>query len=241
MSHTQNPTRNTTGLCLLIPDKSDTERDSVASAFAQHGGTVHRLGRFWDPPPFVPATVRVYGPDSFCLVLQQKLGFSLCSPRDDLLLHVPPQFLKRKLFAATLREVLLQPFPVFLKPLIPKQFRAAVFASADELEKETRGLSSNTKVIQSELAHFKAELRCFIHEQRILDCAIYEGAAATEPAHTFLESLLENMSLPPTVVLDIGLQEQDWSVIEFNGTWGAGLNGCDPEKVLPAILAASGC
>jgi hypothetical protein len=49
------------------------------------------------------------------------------------------------------------------------------------------------------------------------------------------------MSLPRTVVLDIGLQERGWSVIEFNGTWGAGLNGCDPEKVLPAILAASGC
>jgi hypothetical protein len=29
-------------------------------------------------------------------------------------------------------------------------------------------------------------------------------------------------------------------VIEFNATWGASLNGCDPEKVLPAILAASG-
>jgi hypothetical protein len=28
-------------------------------------------------------------------------------------------------------------------------------------------------------------------------------------------------------------------VIEFNAAWGAGLNGCDPEKVLPAILEAS--
>jgi hypothetical protein len=111
MSDTQNPTRCTAGLSLLVPDKPDTERDRVASAFAQHGGTVHRLGRFWDPPSFAPATVRVYGPDSFCLVLQQKLGFSLCSPPDDLLLQVPPQLLKRRLFAATLEEVLLQPFP----------------------------------------------------------------------------------------------------------------------------------
>jgi hypothetical protein len=29
-------------------------------------------------------------------------------------------------------------------------------------------------------------------------------------------------------------------VIEFNASGGAGLNGCDAEKVLPAILAASG-
>ena len=35
--------------------------------------------------------------DSFCLVLQQKLGFDLCSPADDLLLRLPPPFLKREL------------------------------------------------------------------------------------------------------------------------------------------------
>jgi hypothetical protein len=33
---------------------------------------------------------------------------------------------------------------------------------------------------------------------------------------------------------------RDWAVIEFNATWGAGLNGCNPEKVIAAILAASG-
>jgi len=43
------------------------------------------------------------------------------------------------------------------------------------------------------------------------------------------------------VVIDVGLiANRGWGVIEFNAAWGAGLNGCDPEKVLPAILAASG-
>jgi hypothetical protein len=40
----------TTGLNLLISDKPDLERDSVAEAFAERGGAVHRIGRFWDPP-----------------------------------------------------------------------------------------------------------------------------------------------------------------------------------------------
>lgn len=31
-----------------------------------------------------------------------------------------------------------------------------------------------------------------------------------------------------------------WAVVEFNAAWGAGLNGCDAEKVLPGIVAASG-
>jgi len=56
-------------LNLLISDKNDIERDALAAAFASRGGAVHRLGRFWDPPLFDPATVRVYGADSFCLVL----------------------------------------------------------------------------------------------------------------------------------------------------------------------------
>jgi hypothetical protein len=48
------------------------------------------------------------------------------------------------------------------------------------------------------------------------------------------------MSLPRTVVIDVGFIEgRGWALIEFNAAWGAGLNGCDPEKVLPAIVAAS--
>lgn len=76
----KNSALRTKGLNLLIPDKKDAEREAVAAAFAQHGGTVHRLGRFWDPPEFDAPTVRVYGPDSFCLVLQQKIHFPLYSP-----------------------------------------------------------------------------------------------------------------------------------------------------------------
>ena len=75
---------STSGLNLLISHKPDPERDALADSFARRGGIVHRLGRFWDPPTLDPATVRVYGADSFCLVLQQKFGFALCSPADDL-------------------------------------------------------------------------------------------------------------------------------------------------------------
>src|SRR5215216_1084447 len=89
--------QRTAGLNLLISDKPDVERNTLADAFARRGGMVDRIGRFWDPPAFDLSTVRVYGADSFCLVLQQKLGFALCSPADDLLLQVPPRFLQRQL------------------------------------------------------------------------------------------------------------------------------------------------
>jgi hypothetical protein len=41
-------------------------------------------------------------------------------------------------------------------------------------------------------------------------------------------------------VMDVGLVPgTGWVVIEFNAAWGAGLNGCDPNRILPAIEAAS--
>lgn len=55
---------------LLIPEKADPERDAVASAWEEAGGVALRFGRFWDPPPLDKERVRVYGNDTFCLVLE---------------------------------------------------------------------------------------------------------------------------------------------------------------------------
>ena len=64
----------TKGLTLVIPDKPDVERDAVAASWHAQGGTVLRLGRFWEPPALDVATIRVYGNETFALVLAQKLG-----------------------------------------------------------------------------------------------------------------------------------------------------------------------
>jgi hypothetical protein len=231
----------TTGPNLLISDKPDLERDSVAESFESHGGTVHRNGRFWDPPVFDPLTVRVYGADSFCLVLQQKLGLSLCSPADELLLRVPSDYLKRQITHRVLGESSSITFPSFVKPVVPKQFRGAVYPSSAELVAECSGLSSDTTIFLSEPVAFSAEARTFVLDGHVLDAAVYEGQREASGAEAFVAALTHAMSLPRSVVVDVGfIDSRGWAVIEFNAAWGAGLNGCDPEKVLPAIVAASG-
>ncbi len=232
---------NTVGLHLLISDKADSERDALADAFAKGGGIVHRLGRFWEPPALDPATVRVYGADSFCLVLEQKLGFALCSPANDLLLRVPSRFLQRQLERRSLAEVPSFSFPVFIKPVTPKQFRGTVYRSAEELTDECRGLPPETAVFVSEVVQIAAEVRSFLLDGRVLDASVYEGSAAKAEAITFIHEVARAVPLPCTVVVDVGLiADRGWAVIEFNASWGAGLNGCDASKALPAILAASG-
>lgn len=231
----------TTGLNLLISDKPDIERDAVASAFEIRGGAVHRIGRFWDPPIFEPSTVRVYGADAFCLVLQQKLGFALCSPSDDLLLTVPSDFLNRRIAQRTLSEIRAVDFPAFIKPVTPKQFRGAVYESSDAVQAECRGLPPETAVLVAETVTFAAEVRAFVLEGIVLDAAVYEGTSDGTGADAFVGTLAKSMPLPRTVVVDVGLIDgRGWAVIEFNAAWGAGLNGCNAERVLPAIVSASG-
>jgi hypothetical protein len=230
----------TTGLNLLVSDKADIERDALADAFTKGGGEVHRLGRFWDPPVFDPATVRVYGADSFCLVLQQKLGFDLCSPADELLLQVPSPLLRRQLVKRTLVDA-LSSLPAFVKPVTPKQFRGAVYASSAALAAECRGLPQDTAVFVAEIVILAAELRSFVLDGHVLDAAVYEGTAAVDGAITFITEVVKAARLPRAVVIDVGyVVDRGWALIEFNAAWGAGLNGCNATKVLPAVLAASG-
>ncbi len=189
--------QSTVGLNLLISDKRDPERDALAETFARRGGTVHRIGRFWDPPEFDPATVRVYGADSFCLVLQQKLGFALCSPVDDLLLQVPPRFLQRQLAKRSLSEARSSSFPAFIKPITPKQFRGAVYKSADEFTQECRGLPLNTAVFVAEPVTLTAEVRSFVLDGRVLAAALYEGTAKPSNAIEFVAELVTAITLNP--------------------------------------------
>jgi hypothetical protein len=129
---------------------------------------------------------------------------------------------------------------LFIKPVTPKQFRGAVYESSDAFAAECRGLPPDTAVFVSESVTFSAEVRAFVLDGLVLDAAVYEGKAELDGAAKFVATLLPSMSLPRTFVMDVGfIDGRGWVVIEFNAAWGAGLNGCDANKVLPAIVAAS--
>ena len=131
-------------------------------------------------------------------------------------------------------------FPSFIKPATPKQFRGAVYESSDALAAECLGLQPDTAVFVSEPVTFAAEARTFVMDGLVLDAAVYEGESEAVGAEKFVEALTRSMPLPRTVVVDVGfIDGRGRAVIEFNAAWGAGLNGCDPDKVLAAIAVAS--
>ncbi len=230
----------TTGLTLLIPDKGDVERDAVAASWEQRGGTVIRLDRFWEPPGLDPSHCRVYGNDSFCLVLEQKLGLELLSPPDDLVLAVPLRWTGRALAKSRLAAASTLAYPTFVKPMVPKLFRARVYRSSKELVGECSGLPPDTEILTSSVVDFVAEARCFVLDGEVLDCAVYEGAGEPTAATACAIQVIDTIQCPRTFVIDLGLlRDGSWVVVEFNAAWGAGLNGCSADLVVPAIEAAS--
>lgn len=219
---------------LLIPAKADPEREAVAAAWP---GEVLRLDRFWDPPDLDPEKVRLYGPDTFCLVLAQKLGLHLISPADDLLLNAPVELLRRTLQQQTLDQLPRQNYPFFAKSLIPKLFRSRVYATHQDLEDECRGLDPATQILTSQIVEIQAEARAFLLHSQIQTCAVYEGKA--EPPRDFLQTAAHQLELPSTCVLDAALLPDGWALLEANATWGAGLNGCQPTAVAQCLELAT--
>ena len=231
---------NFTDQILVIPERPDLERDLVAAAWRSGGGEVLPLGRFWDPPALDRSKIRLYGNDAFCLVLAQKFQLHLISPSDDLLVHVDKIWLKREVQLLTLAQATAAQFPRFIKPLVPKVFKAAVYHSDAELLEECKGLQSDTPVIVSEVAHITAEVRAFILDGVAQTCALYEGIGSHKEAEAFVSEFIGANTLPKTCVIDVGhIDGRGWALIEANATWGAGLNGCDPQGAAMCISHAT--
>ena len=223
----------------MIPAVADVERDQVARAWAAAGGDVKRLARFWEPPRFDRGCVRLYGNDTFCLVLAEVLGLVLVSPPDDFLLNLDQCMLGRDVRAVALSDAASIEFPRFVKPIVPKQFPARVYEDWDTLDAVTRGLDPGAVVIHSEPVHFEAEARVFVRDGEVAAAGLYEGTAPLDRVPACIAAVTNRISLPPTVVLDLGWLDGRWVVVEANATWGAGLNGCDATAVIACIATAT--
>lgn len=88
------------------------------------------------------------------------------------------------------------------------------------------------------MVSIQAEARCFVLHQQAVTAAFYEGRGDVNAVRRFVDDLAQEVPLPTTVVLDVGIIDGRPAVIEANATWGAGLNGCDPAAVVPCIDAA---
>jgi hypothetical protein len=227
---------------LLVPEKTDGERDLVINTWQRLGGKVQRLERFWEKPAGLEGRkVAIYGNDTFAQVVAQVFGVQLLSPDDSLISHLSVAWTKRAIVIRTLADLTQANFPQFIKPVVPKQFKAKVYQSLSELAAETEGLSRQSQVLVSQVVEIMAEARGFILGDKLMDVALYEGNADIEAGKVFLTDFIKSQpDMPPCYVVDSGYNpKQGWFIVEFNACWGAGLNGCNAEKVIVCILEAT--
>ena len=228
-------------LLLVIPEKTDEETLAVAKIWRDEGQKVLKLGKFWEPPKLDEYEVRVYGNDTFCNVLAQLLQLKLTAPNDKLLASFDEYFLKRWVGLAFLGQSDGLVFPKFIKPAIPKLFQGQVFYTLGELEQNTKGLGEDAEILVSEVVTIEKELRAFVLKSKVQTLAIYEGKQGQLPTQ-FVQEFADRYAsqLPITYVVDFGYNNDiGWFVLELNAVWGAGLNGCDPQKVAHCLEYAT--
>jgi hypothetical protein len=229
-------------ILLIIPDKPDEERDILADKWAAQYGAVLRIGKFWIKPDTQGKKVALYGNDSFCLVLAQILELEMISPKDEMIAALEAGYIKRQIHLKDLAEIEALVYPIFIKPVVPKIFKAKVYDTIEEIRDATNGIKPEEKVIVSEIIDIKNEVRVFVLDRKVKDLAFYEGTGDLAAALAFAQHFLDHTEsdLPKTFVMDLGYNpEKGWFIIEFNSIWGAGLNFCDPEKVLDCIKEAT--
>lgn len=227
---------------LIIPEKSDPERKSVATTWKLQGGTVLQVGKFWEEPTINAEEISLYGFTTFCFVLAELLNLQLLAPKDELIAEVDNTFLKRNIEVCGIADISNIDFPKFVKPVNPKIFEAKVYQSLEELKIETKGIEENELVLVSEIIEVEKEVRSFILQDNVLDAAYYEGKGDIDAPKQFIQKFLTNkkIELPESFVLDLGFNKSSgWFIIEFNASWGAGLNNCSPDLVIKGIEAAT--
>lgn len=227
---------------LLIPQKMDIERDSIARAWESKGGEVMRIGKFWKKPNIKGKAVSLYGYDTFCLVLAQILKLEVISPSDEWLAAIDKKWTKRNISIGFIITMNQTDFPIFIKPVTPKLFQGKIYQTEMEFLEETRGLKDEEIIILSEIVPIEKEIRTFVLDGKIMDIAYYEGEGELEEAKEFARDFLQNtkIKLSKAFVLDLAYNSNSgWFVLEFNASWGAGLNSCNAEKVIDCIKSAT--
>jgi hypothetical protein len=224
---------------LVVPPAPYPEQLPVHRVWQQRGWPLYRIARLSEEIDLPRERVKLYGDFEFCVVVARALDLKLVSPPDDFLATLPAEWLHRRLWAATLEELRGEPFPLFVKPLSPKLFHAAVYPGFGALLRATEGLAGSTPVIASEPVTFACEARCLVLDAKVLSCSVYQGEGSSEEAGRFAQDLLRLTHPAPTFVVDVGyIRGRGWAVIEANAVWGAGLNGCDPSAMVDCVAAA---
>ncbi|MGV9677346.1 ATP-grasp domain-containing protein [Nocardia sp. NPDC003482] len=235
---------------ILSPRYSDDSRRMRTAAITA-GWDVLRLTSWRIPEDEPTAPTALYGEPLFAEMIAAQLNLALLDAPEDWLPNLPFPLRQREIRISTLGEARTHPDPVFVKPADGRKgFPGKVYHHGTGLP-TPEACPDDTPVMLAEPVHWQSEFRCFVKDNTIQTISPYRrhGEPLTtwtattqelDSVHTCAQRLFDEVPLPPSLVVDIGLIEnRGWAVVEANTPYGSGLYGCDPHRVLEVL--ARGC
>lgn len=207
----------------------------------------------------------LYGDSKFVKLAAQPLQIRLYQPPTNLLYLFGSRFTKRRILHFTYRST--QGFgscvdlstprlhslidwnslrtPFFVKPVEKGSFPAQVYSDP---VKELVFLPDQTEIIVSDPVTFQIEFRAFCSGRKVQTIAPYarSGQPTTQAqpqewqeGEEFANQAARIFGTP--YVLDVGLTEHGWAVVNARSAWDSELYGCDPQQALLVIKEACQC
>ncbi len=240
---------------LVLSRRYSDDSNALWRAAIEAGWDVERLMTYSPETTLASREPVVYGETLLADAVGGPLELELLEPSHLWLPRLPLPYRKREVRLTTLAEARSLPARRFVKPVDEKVFAAGVYDDGSGID-PTRDFPDSSGVLIAQPVCFTFEARAFVLERSVASLSAYvrEGDIARdaagewplseserEGALDFLSRMLADPAVesPAAVVIDVGLMEEGWAVVEANACWASGLCGCDPREVLPVIRRAS--
>lgn len=230
---------------LVLPPRLTQSAQSIRDAARLRGLRTVQLPTFEVPQDLVAEHVHA-GP-SFADVVAPVLGIALLEAPAGWLAGLPSEFIRRDIQIMPIDAAYALRRPIFVKSPNDKSIRAMIYADGSRLPGRD-SVESDTPVLVSDVVSFDTEVRLHVLDRVVVAASRYAESGqlslgdAPGDAVGFGTDLLAagGDTLPGAIVVDVGLVDGAWAVIEANAAWASGCYTADPGVVLDVILRAAG-
>jgi hypothetical protein len=240
---------------LVLSRRYSDDSNALWRAAIEAGWDVERLMTYAPDAQLASREPVVYGETLLADAVGPPLDLVLLEPSHGWLPRLPAAYRKREVCLTTLADARSLAARRFVKPVDEKVFAAGVYDDGSGID-PTCDFPDSSGVLIAQPVCFGFEARAFVLERSVASLSAYvrggeiaRDAAGEWPlseaeragAMDFLARMLADpaVELPAAVVVDVGLMEEGWAVVEANACWASGLCGCDPREVLKVIRRAS--
>lgn len=184
---------------------------------------------------------------TFADAVAPRLGIAPLEAPRDWLAGLPREFTHREVTLVTIGEAYELRRPAFIKSPNDKSIKAMIYTDGSRLPGPD-AVDRRTPVLVSDIVDFTVEYRLHLLDGTVHATSQYaeQGRLRLGPpsagALAFGADLLAGLghTLPTAIVVDVGVIDGRWAVIEPNAAWASGAYVADPDLALDVVLRAAG-